>query len=129
MDVVALDEFLRKKPTHASIPLLKIDAHGSDLDVVVSAGEYIRYVDCIVMGVQYLPDRHDLLIYKQPSKQLIRSIMEKRDFFLERCFTTTCWVKQQNCYFAHPSLLLEVRTDCFTEMEKHVHSQIVLNMA
>ena len=59
----------------------KVDAHGSDLDVVISAGNYIQNVGRIILGVQDLSAGDALLMYaNQPSKEFIISRAEERGF-------------------------------------------------
>ena len=41
-----------------TVPLLKVDAQGADLDVVISAGLHARRIERIVLECQNLPRGH-----------------------------------------------------------------------
>eukprot|EP00931_Biecheleriopsis_adriatica_P073467 TRINITY_DN47749_c0_g1_i1.p1 TRINITY_DN47749_c0_g1~~TRINITY_DN47749_c0_g1_i1.p1 ORF type:complete len:129 (-),score=10.48 TRINITY_DN47749_c0_g1_i1:91-477(-) len=58
VDVVQLDTLLARLPARVTVPILKIDAHGGDWDVVLSVGSEIHKVHRLILEVrQAQPDQ------------------------------------------------------------------------
>jgi len=114
---VTLEEILQRLPPHLTVSLLKIDAQGADLSVVLSAGSHLGRIKRIQLECQDLPIGHEDLVYAgMPTKGEIVDELRRRHFMLERCWDNTPWSKEQNCMFAQAGTALEnLKESCFMD--------------
>ncbi|KAF4682612.1 hypothetical protein FOZ62_024853, partial [Perkinsus olseni] len=88
--VVRLEDALQKLPEGIPIDLLKVDAQGMDLDVVLSAGRFlnssvIKRLKLEVWNVA--PKDRELLPYPEaPVKPEITAVLQSYGFSIERCW-------------------------------------------
>lgn len=105
--VVSMALVLDSLPPSQEVLLLKIDAQGSDLDVLKSAGAELRRVQRIVAEVQDLPRGHPGLLYgpSQPVKEDVVIFLATRGFILDSCRSNTEEVLEEDCFFVRDNLL------------------------
>lgn len=114
VEVVSMEEVLRRIPPDVHVRMLKVDAQGSDLEVVESAGVRLRRVARVQVECQDLPPGHkDLLYVGQPTKRDFIEPFRKAGFVLERCWGNNPLLREENCIFARSDLALDLLGDCF----------------
>jgi hypothetical protein len=100
----------------AFVPVLKIDAHASDLDVIHSSGEIIGRLDRILVHMQDLITARPRRSYAgQPLKRELVDVMRGKGFALERCWTIDPSTTAEKCVFAQIEKSLDTRDDCFKD--------------
>ncbi|KAF4671708.1 hypothetical protein FOL47_001315 [Perkinsus chesapeaki] len=129
--VVRLDEVLDKIPPELlPVELLKVDAQGMDLEVVLSAGRFlntstIKRLKLEVWNVS--PQDRDLLPYPQsPVKAEISSTLESFGFSVERCEMQGMLeandgraAPEEDCFFVNNRLITSPPwRNCFEDREK-----------
>eukprot|EP00928_Gymnodinium_smaydae_P025708 TRINITY_DN2039_c1_g1_i1.p1 TRINITY_DN2039_c1_g1~~TRINITY_DN2039_c1_g1_i1.p1 ORF type:complete len:530 (-),score=73.52 TRINITY_DN2039_c1_g1_i1:675-2204(-) len=104
--VYPLASLLSRLPPAQEVALLKVDAQGTDLRVVQSAGDQLHRVRRIQMEVHDLPSAHPDLPYEgQPVKEEVLRAMMRLGFVLDGCVLTTRAVHEEECLFVRADLL------------------------
>jgi len=117
--VFTLEELLLLIPSHIDVPLVKVDAQGADLTVVLSAGPLISRVGRFMLEMQNLPFGHqDLLYVGQQTGRDVDNTLRVAGFSFERCWDENPALQEKNCVYARNDLLLDVGQDCFISMAR-----------
>eukprot|EP00929_Paragymnodinium_shiwhaense_P032582 TRINITY_DN18030_c0_g1_i2.p1 TRINITY_DN18030_c0_g1~~TRINITY_DN18030_c0_g1_i2.p1 ORF type:complete len:400 (-),score=45.98 TRINITY_DN18030_c0_g1_i2:68-1267(-) len=120
--IVSLESVLERIPADVRIPIVKVDAQGSDLDVVLSAGLQARRVERFLLECQDLPRGHpDILYDGQPNKQEMVLTLRAMGFALERCWVNNPLIYEENCVFVRNDIVSNFLDDCFLRHVKGKH--------
>lgn len=107
--ILPLFDIIALLPAGQEVSLLKIDAQGGDLEVLISAGMQLQRVRYLQVEVTDLPRRHPDLVYgaSQPTKEDLIQELGKRGFLLEACNPSVQQLHEENCLFVRADLLEE----------------------
>jgi len=128
VSIITLEEVLKLLPKHVRIPLVKVDAQGSDLLVVKSASAHISRIERIQVECQDLPVNHERMVYVgQPTKQDFVEFFANKGFVLERCWDNQPVFREENCIFARSDIALRLDAGCFKPLRVWASRQVDSN--
>ena len=108
---VRLDDVIQRAAV-SRIAYLKVDAQGYDLDVVKSAGDWIRFVDKVKMESK--ADGAPGMYEGQPAISEIKVYMQSKGFQFDRAVRSCCGTDdvEMDLYFQHTSRTANIPADC-----------------
>lgn len=106
VQVKPLATILAALPDGLEVAFLKVDAQGSDLSIVISAGPFLRRVRLLQVEVHDLPKEHPYLPYRgQPCKEEVIQELAEQGFLLEACREQVAEYHEQDCLFVRADLV------------------------
>lgn len=107
VQVITLASLLGALGVRRQVALLKVDAQGGDLDVIVSAGAELQRVRWLQVEVQDLPRGDPRMLYgpQQYSKMEVVKELASRGFILDVCTGNSEEVREEDCIFVRADLL------------------------
>eukprot|EP00906_Rhabdomonas_costata_P003255 RCo004984 len=100
--VVRLQEVLSLFPPSLPVTLLKVDAQGEDLGVVLSCGTELKRVQRVQLELQELPMNHPYKMYTSPNTTLTNAILRRHGFDRLCCWLNNPPIAEVNCLYARP---------------------------
>lgn len=125
--VVSLADILQLLPSFQEVALLKVDAQGSDLDVITSARSELHRIRRLQIEVfDYLPGDTRLPYKGQASKLEIIKVLSARGFVLDACHETQWQYHEEDCLFVRADILAQ---QSLPRAEESIHGDFDWNRA